>query len=74
MTVKTEIIGYALWHPERGFEVPFKYEGPLAYVRSEDCAEEIRDENRRNGQNTRTGWRAVLVKIVRLLPAQENEG
>lgn len=63
---KTEISGWAAWHPERGFEQPFHYEGALAYVRPDDATEEVRDLNREAGQNTRKGWRMVPVTIVKV--------
>jgi hypothetical protein len=68
MSAETEILGFAIWHPKQGFHQPHQYEGPLAYVRSDDATQEVLSLNRECGQNNRTGWRIVPVMIRRKAP------
>lgn len=62
---KNEILAFACWHPKHGLHEPYAYEGPLAYVRSDDegLMENVRELNKECGQNTRKGWRIVPVMI-----------
>ena len=63
---KNEIMAFALWHPEHGLHEPYAYEGPIAYIRSDD--EGLQDEceslNREIRGDNRAGWRIVSVKMV----------
>jgi hypothetical protein len=57
--------GFAAWHPVKGFDVPFLYEGAIVCVEQEDLIDRIQELNRDDGTNNRNGWRIVRVKIER---------
>jgi hypothetical protein len=60
-------IGWAVWHPKYGFEVPCEYEGAIAYADlGEDIVSKVRSLNKEAGTTNRTGWRAVKVALVKV--------
>jgi hypothetical protein len=59
-------IGWAAWHPRHGFEVPHEYERSVAYADLDPVVRKVRDLNRDDGTNNRTGWRAVKVSLVKV--------
>jgi hypothetical protein len=60
-------IGWAAWHPRYGFEVPREYEGAIAFADLDSVVAKVRDLNRDDRTNNRTGWRAVKVALVKVL-------
>jgi hypothetical protein len=59
-------IGWAAWHPRHGFEVPREYEGAIAFADLDAAVAKVRDLNRDDSTNNRTGWRAVKVALVKV--------
>lgn len=61
-----KIEAWAAWHPKHGFEEPYGFEGPVAFVDLDSAARHVRNLNSEAGTNARNGWRAVKVEIGRL--------
>jgi hypothetical protein len=59
-------IGWAVWHPTRGFMVPHLYEGAVAWADLDGAVRLVRELNADDGTNNRNGWRAVKVELVRV--------
>lgn len=59
-------IAWAAWHPKHGFEAPFMYEGAIAFADIDGAVEQVKMLNAEDGTNSRTGWRAVKVDLVRV--------
>jgi hypothetical protein len=60
-------IGWAAWHPEHGFEIPYFYEGSIVFADLDGMLiERVRGLNREGRTTNRTGWRAVKVSLVRV--------
>ena len=61
-----KIIGWAVWHPVKGFD-EFAYEGPVVYADlDDDLLEEIDDMNESDGTDRTTGWRIVKVEVRKI--------
>lgn len=60
---------WAAWHPKHGFNDPHEYEGPIAFVDLDSVVRRVRYLNEEAGTNNRTGWRAVKVDLVKVVPA-----
>lgn len=59
-------IGWAAWHPTRGFDVPHQCEGAVAWFDLDSAAREVRSLNAEDRTTNRTGWRATKVKLLRV--------
>jgi hypothetical protein len=65
MSDELKPIGWAAWHPTRGFEIPHDYEGAVAYADLDPVVRTVRALNRDDHTTNRNGWRAVKVALVR---------
>jgi len=59
--------GWAAWHPKQGFKALYIYEGALVYLTLDDAVRLVRELNSDEGTTNRNGWRAVKVKVERVL-------
>lgn len=59
-------IVWAAWHPKHGFSVPHRYEGAVAWADLDSVVREVRTLNEDDRTNSRTGWRAVKVELVKV--------
>jgi hypothetical protein len=65
MSNKDVITGFAMWHPEKGFEQA--YEGPIVYVNLDArLMYDVNETNKEEGTNNRNGWRATKVEVRRV--------
>jgi len=64
-----KMIGYAAWHPTKGFD-EHAYEGSIVYADLEGdggILDIVKDLNDIDGTNVVNGWRAVKVEITRVI-------
>jgi hypothetical protein len=60
-------MGWAAWHPKKGFDVPYRYEGAIVYADlSPSLLRLVQDLNAEDGTTNRTGWRASKVLIAKV--------
>ncbi|MGJ5032416.1 hypothetical protein ACQR1I_36645 [Bradyrhizobium sp. HKCCYLS2038] len=65
--VESSATGWAAWHPTKGFFDEFEPDGPIASASLDGAARRVRTLNSDEGTNNRNGWRAVKVRIERVL-------